>query len=850
MKRGVCIILFLALGMSLILTQDVSALPVCGSGGESQLILRLSGATNAHGARWDQTNPTYPTEICYNQIFGSVYAGANPHTCAGTNAVVRLSGATNAHAENPGLTTGSYTPVCYGNLVCVPRSGSCQGNEREIVSLSGATNAHIETAAANTYTKLICCSASGVAQPQCSNGADDDGDDKIDFGTAPTNDPGCDSLQDDDESDLPGAGGDNNFTGLQWHNSAGQIIGRTQNIMTHVNNTVSLIAFNRFPDNTNITIEVWDDDSGANPTPDDLIRTFTMLNYQSPTNPNIRVAAIFNYKITDADVQRAYEGLPGLNEFSDDKVEFYFKARTTNPAISAEVNLSEIVDVNLTESANTPPNAHIVAPVHRGVYYDETTVTFKHNSTDEQGPITSLWRIEEDGFTSTSASFNYTFHTSGQKTITLRVSDGQGLWDEDQVAVLVVSSPGMFSYINEPFHRQIVRTADLRVRFNANDSYVVNSEGVCPSVSVTCVAGICPSSTQNAPPGCSSTLQIQNTPQGFSSLLFNWTFDDGANVTGAGIFAGAKQYIGGQEGERNITLVLNYTNTGLNAFLQQFTKRTFTLINVSQCVDGGYTYIELDSQLNEIGRLNTSAPGGYCAGPDGLYSTIADNCCPSGNECTENGCVPTLFDECSDYNPLGRSSCNGEANTLRIAYIDPLGQLPPVCNLNNPTIVNGSLVRCSCQWSGPSETQGTCNLTRSYIPSVCTGSGCTFPNCTPNQCIVGQAQTSECINGYITVNVTYSFISGGTNACTGGETQLECQSHSGPRTILCGRPTVAFGFFNVWQFMITLIVIAIAYLFILQRFPLIKLLCVQESLSIHSRTDAAQSTGMSISRKR
>ncbi|MBA2644599.1 MAG: cadherin-like domain-containing protein [Solirubrobacterales bacterium] len=39
--------------------------------------------------------------------------------------------------------------------------------------------------------------------PECSDGADNDGDGKTDFGTGPNNDPGCTSATDDDETDPP-----------------------------------------------------------------------------------------------------------------------------------------------------------------------------------------------------------------------------------------------------------------------------------------------------------------------------------------------------------------------------------------------------------------------------------------------------------------------------------------------------------------------------------------------------------------------------------------------------------------------------------------------------------------------
>ncbi|MBM3234625.1 LamG domain-containing protein, partial [Candidatus Pacearchaeota archaeon] len=82
---------------------------------DSQVIMKISDTTNAHGALWNDAN--YNTKICYDEIFGSEYTGVNPHDCLSGNAnkVVGLNAAGNAHAEVPSRT--SYlTNVCYGDL--------------------------------------------------------------------------------------------------------------------------------------------------------------------------------------------------------------------------------------------------------------------------------------------------------------------------------------------------------------------------------------------------------------------------------------------------------------------------------------------------------------------------------------------------------------------------------------------------------------------------------------------------------------------------------------------------------------------------------------------------------------
>ncbi|PIN77519.1 hypothetical protein COV15_01875 [Candidatus Woesearchaeota archaeon CG10_big_fil_rev_8_21_14_0_10_34_12] len=139
--------------------ESIPPAPSLCAGGDSQLIMKLSSTTNAHGEIYSSTN--YNIGICYDAIFGSVYTGANPHTCSGTNLVLKLSSTTNAHAEIPSLTNYN-TNVCYGNLVCTLRD-SCQSGETLVASLSSNTNAHLSST--SSYPAKICCSTSGTTPP-------------------------------------------------------------------------------------------------------------------------------------------------------------------------------------------------------------------------------------------------------------------------------------------------------------------------------------------------------------------------------------------------------------------------------------------------------------------------------------------------------------------------------------------------------------------------------------------------------------------------------------------------------------------------------------------------------------
>jgi len=143
MKRlSFAIILF---GAVLAFLSVASALNDCT--GDSQTILKLSGADNAHGAIWSDS--VYSYKICYNEKFTDSYTGANPHAC-NSNSVLRLSGNTNAHAGSD-----YNVEVCFGDLTCRITNGAVQTGEVLIVSLSALTNAHLSSG--NNYPYKVYC---------------------------------------------------------------------------------------------------------------------------------------------------------------------------------------------------------------------------------------------------------------------------------------------------------------------------------------------------------------------------------------------------------------------------------------------------------------------------------------------------------------------------------------------------------------------------------------------------------------------------------------------------------------------------------------------------------------------
>ena len=77
---------------------------------DNQIIMKLSSPTNAHVG-------DYNYSICYDQIFGPSYTGANQFNCTGTNTVLWTSSPSNAHAAVDS-STGYTNQICYGDLVC------------------------------------------------------------------------------------------------------------------------------------------------------------------------------------------------------------------------------------------------------------------------------------------------------------------------------------------------------------------------------------------------------------------------------------------------------------------------------------------------------------------------------------------------------------------------------------------------------------------------------------------------------------------------------------------------------------------------------------------------------------
>ena len=517
--------------------------------GADQTILRLSAETNAHAEIYNGAG-NYPKDICYNEIFGKIFDDdGNPdnnQNCAG-NGVLRLSANTNAHAER--LNQGNYNvDVCFGDLVCTARTGACQGTEREIVSLSSDTNAHIEVANKNNYGTIICCSSAFAG----------------------------------------GGGGIGDFNSAEWRDKNGQ----TRIYNANNGSTVTLYTTSSFENGQNIIFEVWDDDNGngARDIGDDNVGT--SMNAQVSGG----IASV-QLLITADMVEDANDGNDcGIGG----GLEFYFDA-LGGPDNKKITSGKMTVDCKEDDSFE----GKITAPVHQGVYFTGKEITFEQDYGSDDD-FDFLWKITGKADKNTD-TFGITFGINevGEKIVTLRVTDSEGKWTEEQRAILVVSANKKenFAFINQPFHLQLVSEKtntggdnryNLTIDYAANDSYVlqVSPSGECPGV--ICLAGNCPSETESVPNGCTDAdgKLIINGYRGWAKTNWTWIFDQDSNfsIENAG-FRNTYEYGRNEAGERLIKLIFGYNNPSNGIFITKEVTRTF---NLGQCQNNGQTWYDIN----------------------------------------------------------------------------------------------------------------------------------------------------------------------------------------------------------------------------------------------------------------
>lgn len=685
------------------------------------IILRISGNTNAHGEIYSQNTSGY-TNIYYSDIFGNTYAGsvtpANLRICSGSNRVLRLSNDTNAHAQAPSFTAGTLydIDVCYGDLVCtaVPGNNNCLTNYKEVVSLSANNNAHIENATANQYTgagnSKICCLA---PPPSISN---------------PT-----------------------------WRYYDGTQIDPNARVCRN-NHVIARVQTNNIADGTPLIFEFYDADG---PLRDSI------ANLTGSVQSN---AAQIVLPLNDSGVQAALQSALGFPELGNN-LELIFEVSIPG---DTKTSYQIIYEDNASLCSFDPPNSVIQAPKHRGIYYANTPVTFNASCISQVGPSQVEWTITPQNgqaFTRTESVFNYTFTSPGQANVKLKCTDSQGRFDINENQILVVASPYTLAYINKPSFNEIVYRSPPalgpyfpnEIAFSASDSFVVNSS----ACTLECLGGNCPNQTENSLMSCESgggPISITAQPiVSYSSLFFNWTFMDSdwtnewaQYETGNGIYSGLVQYDDMSNALNDKRANVKVTYTGSPSVSAEF-ERSFTL---GRCLNNGNTYYASTTEF-----YSTTEKNGQCRGGD-LQIGTADDCCPTGLACINDtpilaqsycrlppgGGQPII--DCNDFK--NSSACNGNTNPSipQASY----GGIPPACT------------ELKCQWSNTTNSCGL-NIT-TYANSSTTGACSTGPEAIVVSSCSYTMTVSACTNGFKTI----TYIS--TPGCQKPPVNVRCGSLS------------------------------------------------------------------------
>ena len=209
-------------------------------------------------------------------------------------------------------------------------------------------------------------------------------------------------------------------------------------------------------------------------------------------------------------------------------------------------------------------------------------------------------------------------------------------------------------------------------------------------------------------------------------------------------------------------------------------QRDFTL---GRCLNNGNNYYSSTYE-----SLQTSLENNACTGGDTLPET-ADDCCPSGFQCSNDGSSTgqyycKLLDNpnvrCEDFD--NETSCNSNNNPSipSASY----GGDPPLCTF------------LKCYWSSNSNSCGVRATSYGQNSTGCNVGGGTQPG---SDCAWTTSQT-ECVNGKRTIS--YNTILG----------PASCNKE--PLSVPCGSLSFELGFFGFREFALSLFIIAGIYIFI------------------------------------
>lgn len=453
-----CFILIL---MSLFFINNLS-----GSCADNQRILRLYSEANSHAGFWNQSQ--YPIEICYNEIFGESYTGADPHTCTGDNKIIGLFSNFNSHVEIPSL-NNYLTHVCYGNLSCIKDETSgnfCSDLNRKVVlRLYTETNSHASIFSYTNYPIKICCKAgTGFPPPP---------------------------LED-----------------VYWTNMMGELIA---DLGAEIGDTVLM----RYKDQAgqSYDFEIKENDGLL---PDDNIRTIL-----GGDNFNFDTHLSAKWEITPEDYAQGWE------IFENGALEFYFIVNSEDFNHDYDLTVEKDLRNNAFPNAiiTSPPGMD-------GKYLINSQISFSQGSRDVDDDLKVIWDFNDgnsqeflDCLTFNRASGCDTTHSytsSGVKVIKLTAKEMTRIQSaEDSVRVLIYQ-PGInvFGMIDSPAVGEVIYGQWANI--NASSSFVAEcSYGLCLNPNV--VEG-CYSVTNGT-----HTLECYDLPEPTSGgpydIFMQWTFD-------------------------------------------------------------------------------------------------------------------------------------------------------------------------------------------------------------------------------------------------------------------------------------------------------------------------------------
>ena len=720
----------------------------------------LSNYERSIYANYNIIGESYDYEICYSEIFGGAYGGPNFHYCD-NNKILGLFQHNESYAEIPGLYNYNYD-VCYGNLSC--HSINTSAGE------SCAVDEKVVVSLERESGSLIAnASESSYPIKICCKPA---------VFIPPT------------------------LGQAYWADMTGASITEAD-----VTDRVKMIfPASGFADGTQFRFEIYEDD----PLFDDDIRTEAMGN---------AIYAIYHAgdSVVEATWQITQQDI--INGEDEDISNFFFRVYDSGELI----NESGILEVSKNKSHNTPPNATILSPGICDIYFIGEGISFTQDSYDIDDNITIEWDFG-DGSTSDSYDVIYSYTETGQKTITLTVTDERGLIAKDRASVLIVDpningEEYICGHVNKPEWGKNIR--GFEVAFDASqETYAIEASGCDGSIcdTINCIAGTCKDRAD-------INLIGSPNPTGFENIVFSWVFDEVDLISGNNIkysasgMAGAKfnmsfSFPGDHWAKLNVSINPS-GSTGI-----EFSTSFFGICREIMEL-GEITWYWWD---NEGNRHEPLTEEGSCVGmngvPDGISKT--DDCCPPGYICESGGlpqdalclpgegfCIEQNIVSCSDYTDAENCSNWGQCP---INFYGGCGGTIEINETECGSATGGGTYitetgnSCRCEWN---ETESECRQKTDIWPTI------TSTTQLKHTCDT-EVQHGECVDGLMNVNVQGSMIWDSSldpaqiaDLQANCDLSVLCASYEGPS--ICGKSLVKLPFFTSGNLIATICIILLVY---------------------------------------